>query len=252
MSESESGKSPNGVSQTLVFATFFNGRENRHYSWQNVLQKLSQNVRSINDPCFWICDMRIGYARVSTDDQTLDLQRDALKRAKCRQIYEEHASGKTTIRPELEACLKSLRKGDTLVVWRLDRLGRSLGDLIQLTTDLRFRCVDLESLTEKIETGSPAGKLVFHVFSALAEFERNLIRERTLAGLRAARARGRNGGRPRKLKTKDIQVIKALMNAGELPVQDIADRFGVARSTLYRNAARPESPKTHAIQTAPS
>jgi DNA invertase Pin-like site-specific DNA recombinase len=101
--------------------------------------------------------MRIGYARVSTDDQTLDLQRDALKRAKCRQIYEEHASGKTAMRPELEACLKSLRKGDTLVVWRLDRLGRSLGDLIQLTTELRSRGVDFESLTEKIETGSSTG-----------------------------------------------------------------------------------------------
>ena len=184
--------------------------------------------------------MRIGYARVSTDDQTLDLQRDALKRAKCRRIYEEHASGKTTIRPELDACLKSLRKGDALVVWRLDRLGRSLGDLIHLTTVLRSSGVDFESLTEKIETGSSTGKLIFHVFASLAEFERNLIRERTLAGLRAARARGRNGGRPRKLKTKDIQVIKALMNAGELPVKDIADRFGVARSTLYRNAAGPE------------
>ena len=99
--------------------------------------------------------------------------------------------------------------------------------------------MDFESLTEKIETGSSAGKLIFHVFSALAEFERNLIRERTLAGLKAARARGRNGGRPKKLKSKDIQVIKALMHAGELPVQDIAERFGVARSTLYRNAARP-------------
>jgi DNA invertase Pin-like site-specific DNA recombinase len=167
--------------------------------------------------------MRIGYARVSTDDQTLDLQRDALKRAKCRQIYEEHASGKTALRPELEACLKSLRKGDTLVVWRLDRLGRSLGDLIHLTTDLRSRGVNLESLTEKIETGSSAGKLIFQVFASLAEFERNLIRERTLAGLKAARARGRNGGRPRKLRTKDIQVIKALMHAGELPT-DLASR----------------------------
>jgi DNA invertase Pin-like site-specific DNA recombinase len=204
---------------------------------------------------FLDCDMRIGYARVSTDDQTLDLQRDALKRAKCRQIYEEHASGKTAVRPELAACLKSLRKGDTLVVWRLDRLGRSLGDLIHLTTELRSRGVDLESLTEKIETGSPTGKLVFHVFAALAEFERNLIRERTLAGLKAARARGRNGGRPRKLRAKDIQVIKALMGAGELQVQDIADRFGVLRSTLYRNAARSESPKTlktRAIQTVPA
>src|SRR5690348_7972823 len=106
-----------------------------------------------------------------------------------------------------------------------------------------------------MDTTTSGGKLIFHVFGSLAEFERNLIRERTLAGLRAARARGRNGGRPRKLKTKDIQVIKALMHAGELPVQDIADRFGVARSTLYRNAARQESPKvlkTHAIQTAPA
>jgi DNA invertase Pin-like site-specific DNA recombinase len=140
-------------------------------------------------------------------------------------------------------------------VWRLDRLGRSLGDLINLTTELRSRGVDFESLTEKIETGSSTGKLIFHVFASLAEFERNLIRERTMAGLRAARARGRNGGRPRKLKTKDIQAIKALMHAGELPVQDIADRFGVSRATLYRNAAGPESPKalkTHVIQTAPA
>jgi DNA invertase Pin-like site-specific DNA recombinase len=135
--------------------------------------------------------MRIGYARVSTDDQTLDLQRDALERAKCRKIYEEHASGKNTTRPELEACLRSLRAGDTLAVWRLDRLGRSLGNLIQLTNELQSRHIDLESLTEKLDTGSSTGKLVFHVFAALAEFERNLIRERTLAGLKAARARGR-------------------------------------------------------------
>src|SRR5208282_1320548 len=178
--------------------------------------------------------MRIGYARVSTDDQTLDLQRDALKRAKCRQIYEEHASGKTAMRPELEACLKSLRKGDTLVVWRLDRLGRSLGDLIQLTTELRSRGVDFESLTEKIETGSPTGKLVFHVFAALAEFEHNLIRERTVAGLKAARARGRKGGHPAKLSAKEIKTIRALLKTADIPVAEIAARFGVARSTLYR------------------
>jgi len=131
---------------------------------------------------------------------------------------------------------------------RLDRLGRSLSDLIHLTTDLRCRGVDLESLTEKIETGSSAGKLIFHVFASLAEFERNLIRERTLAGLKAARARGRNGGRPRKLKAKDIQAIKALLNARELPVQDIAERFGVSRSTLYRNTAAPELPKVTQIR----
>ena len=124
--------------------------------------------------------MRVGYARVSTEDQTLDLQRDALRRAKCRQIYEEHAGGKTALRPQLEACLKALRKGDTLVVWRLDRLGRSLGDLIELTTDLRSRGIDLESLSEKIETGSPAGKLVFHVFAALADHaERAIMQSRT-------------------------------------------------------------------------
>ncbi len=179
--------------------------------------------------------MRIGYARVSTDDQTLDLQRDALKRAKCRHTYEEQASGKNTARPELEACLKALRKGDTLVVWRLDRLGRSLRDLIQLTQDLQGRGIGLESLTEKIDTVSTTGKLVFHVFAALAEFERNLIRERTLAGLKAARARGRNGGRPKKLSAKELKTIRTLLRSNEVPVRDIAAQFKVNRSTLYRN-----------------
>ena len=181
--------------------------------------------------------MRIGYARVSTDDQTLDLQRDALKRAKCRHTYEEHASAKNTARPELDGCLKALRKGDTLVVWRLDRLGRSLRDLIQLTQDLQGRGIGLESLTEKIDTFSTTGKLVFHVFAALAEFERNLIRERTLAGLKAARARGRNGGRPKKLSPKELKTIRKLLRSNEVPVQDIAAQFKVNRSTLYRNVA---------------
>jgi DNA invertase Pin-like site-specific DNA recombinase len=179
--------------------------------------------------------MRIGYARVSTDDQTLDLQRDALKRAKCRQIYEEHASGKNTTRPELDACLRSLRERDTLVVWRLDRLGRSLADLIHLVNELQSRTIELESLTEKIETSSPTGKLVFHVFGALAEFERNLIRERTVAGLKAARARGRKGGRPRKLSSRERKTITALLKTAEVSVREIAKRYGVSRSTLYRN-----------------
>ncbi len=109
--------------------------------------------------------MRIGYARVSTEDQTLDLQRDALKRAKCREVYEEKASGKNSSRPELDGCLKSLRGGDTLVVWRLDRLGRNLADLVKLIGDLEQRKINLESLTEKIETSSPTGRLVFHVFA---------------------------------------------------------------------------------------
>ncbi len=179
--------------------------------------------------------MRIGYARVSTEDQTLDLQRDALKKAKCRQIYEEHASGKNTARPELEACLKSLREGDTLIVWRLDRLGRSLADLIRLTQELQARSIAFASLTERIDTRSPTGQLVFHMFGALAEFERNLIRERTLAGLKAARARGRKGGRPRKLSPKDLKTVRALLKSGEIPVGTIAEQFRIARSTVYRN-----------------
>ena len=131
--------------------------------------------------------------------------------------------------------MKALRKGDTLVVWRLDRLGRSLRDLIQLTQDLQGRGVGLESLTERIDTVSTTGKLVFHVFAALAEFERNLIRERTFAGLKAARARGRNGGRPKKLNPKELKTIRTLLRSNEVPVQDIAAQFKVNRSTLYRN-----------------
>ncbi len=183
--------------------------------------------------------MRIGYARVSTEDQTLDLQRDALKRAKCREIYEEQATGKNTGRPQLDACLKSLREGDTLAVWRLDRLGRNLTDLVRLISELEDRKINFESLTEKIETGSPAGRLVFHVFAALAEFERNLIRERTVAGLKAARARGRKGGRPAKLSPKEIKTIRALLKTADIPVAEIAQRFGIARSTLYRTVRKP-------------
>jgi DNA invertase Pin-like site-specific DNA recombinase len=182
--------------------------------------------------------MRIGYARVSTEDQTIDLQRDALKCARCRELYEDHATGKNTVRPQLEACLKSLREGDALVVWRLDRLGRNLSDLVQLVAELERRNVNFESLTEKIETRSPAGKLVFHVFAALAEFERNLIRERTVAGLKAARARGRKGGRSAKLSAKDIKTIRALLRTADIPVGEIAARFGIARSTLYRSVLK--------------
>ena len=121
------------------------------------------------------------------------------------------------------------------MLWRLDRLGRSLGDLIQLTNELKSRYVEFESLTEKVETGSPTGKLVFHVFAALAEFERNLISERTMAGLKAARARGRKGSRPKKLQSKDMKTIKALLKTDEVSVREVAVRFGVSRSTLYRN-----------------
>ena len=187
-------------------------------------------------------NQRIGYARVSTDDQHLDLQRDALQQAGCSVIYEDAASGKSAARPELEQCRKALRAGDTLVVWRLDRLGRSLHDLVQIVAELEQRGVHFESLTEKIETGSAAGKLVFHVFAALAEFERNLIRERTRAGLVAARARGRAGGRKPKLTEAQIKEINEMVDAQKLPIGRIAELYGVSRTTIYKVApiGRPE------------
>ena len=177
---------------------------------------------------------RIGYARVSTDDQNLDLQRDALTRSGCLTIYEETASGKSSSRIELEQCRKALRSGDTLVVWRMDRLGRSLSDLVKIIGDLERDGITFESLGEKIDTGSASGKLQFHVFAALAEFERNLIRERTMAGLSAARARGRVGGRKPKLSEKQIREIKALLSDPAARVKDIAERYGVSRATLYK------------------
>ncbi len=181
--------------------------------------------------------MKIGYARVSTDDQTLDLQLDALAQAGCERVYQEHASGKNAGRQELEACLKALRTGDCLVVWRLDRLGRNLGDLVGIVNGLEAQSMGFESLMESIETTSPSGKLVFHLFAALAEFERNVTRERTLAGLRSARARGRTGGRPKKLPRKeDLDMLRALVREGNTPVKDIAARFGISRATVYRLA----------------
>ena len=185
---------------------------------------------------------RIGYARVSTDDQNLDLQLDALHRAGIADscLYSDTASGKDAERKELAACLKALREGDTLVVWRLDRLGRSLPDLVRIIGELEKKGVGFESLTEKIETSSAAGKLVFHVFAALAEFERNLIRERTRAGLVAARARGRSGGRRPKLTPQQIKEIKRLMTDPTIPVSQIAERYNVSRTTIYKVAPRRE------------
>lgn len=180
-------------------------------------------------------NQRIGYARVSTDDQHLDLQRDALRQTGCRVIYEEAASGKNAARPELEQCRKALRAGDTLVVWRLDRLGRSLTDLVQLVAELDQKGIGFESITERIETSSAAGKLVFHVFAALAEFERGLIRERTHAGLAAARSRGRAGGRKPKLDDQQVREIKALLRDPNIQVADVARRYGISRTTLYKH-----------------
>ena len=184
---------------------------------------------------------RIGYARVSTDDQNLDLQRDALALAGCSVVYEETISGKSADRPELEHCLKALRSGDTLVVWRLDRLGRSLPDLVGIVSSLEREGVAFESITERIETTSAAGKLIFHVFAALAEFERNLIRERTRAGLAAARARGRKGGRKPALDDRQVREIRALLRDPEIQVTDVARRYGVSRTTLYRYVGSPKS-----------
>lgn len=180
----------------------------------------------------------IGYARVSTDDQNLDLQRDALQKAGCQVIYEETASGKNATREELAQCRKALRSGDTLVVWRLDRLGRSLPDLVSIIGELEVEEIGFQSITENIETGSAAGKLIFHVFAALAEFERNLIRERTKAGLAAARARGRKGGRKPALTDRAVNEIKQLLKNPNIEVTEVAKRYGVSRATIYKYLKR--------------
>lgn len=180
--------------------------------------------------------VRIGYARVSTVDQNLAAQRDALAGAGCAVLYCDAASGMNAKdRPELAQALKAARAGDTLVVHRLDRLGRSLSDLVSIVTELERRGIGFESLSERIETTSAAGKLQFHVFAAMAEFERGLIRERTKAGLAAARARGRVGGRPAKLTARDVRRIRLLLADPETTVTALARDYGVSRTTLYRH-----------------
>ena len=178
--------------------------------------------------------MRIGYARVSTGEQKLDLQLDDLDEAGCEKVYQEQVSGAATERPELERCLEELRKRDTLVVWRLDRFGRSLKDLVSKMEALEERGVDFMSLTEGINTTTAQGKLTFHIFGALAEFERELARERTMAGLRAARERGRVGGRPRALDEEDIPQVQALMQDDGVSTANICERFDISKATLYR------------------
>lgn len=179
--------------------------------------------------------MDIGYARVSTGEQTLDLQHDALTNAGCGTIYQETASGAKADRPVLDEVLSYLRVGDTLVVWRLDRLGRSLEHLIDIVAALAERGIGFKSLTEQIDTTTPGGKLIFHVFGALAEFERDLIRERTQAGLAAARSRGRVGGRPRKLTDpKQLELARTLYEGGQTDMETICRTLGISRATLYR------------------
>jgi DNA invertase Pin-like site-specific DNA recombinase len=177
--------------------------------------------------------MLIGYARVSTHEQTLNLQRDALTKAGCTKIFTDTASGAKSERKGLEEALNYVRKGDTLVVWRLDRLGRSLPHLITTMTDLEERRIGFKSLTENIDTTTSGGKLIFHIFGALAEFERNLIRERTQAGLTAARARGRKGGRPKVLTGRQLIVAQDLYDKRH-PILEICRTLKVSKATFYR------------------
>jgi DNA invertase Pin-like site-specific DNA recombinase len=178
--------------------------------------------------------MLIGYARVSTVDQNLALQRDALTEAGCEKIFTEQMSGAVTDRPALHNALEFARSGDTLIVWKLDRLARSMKQLIETIENLRVRGIGFRSLTEALDTTTAQGRLVFHMFGALAEFERSLIRERTQAGLAAARRAGRTGGRPPKLTEDDLQAARALLANPDIGVTQIAHRLGVSPATLYR------------------
>jgi len=179
----------------------------------------------------------IGYARVSTDDQDTTLQVDALKSAGCLKVFTDKASGSLANRPQLDRMLDQLRKGDVVVVWRLDRLGRSLKNLIALVEDLADRGVGFRSLSESIDTTTANGKLFFSIMGALAEFERDLIRERTMAGLAAARARGRVGGRPPVMTPDKIKIARQMYDSREHTVEGIAKTLGVSRKTVYRHLA---------------
>jgi DNA invertase Pin-like site-specific DNA recombinase len=177
--------------------------------------------------------MYIGYARVSTNEQNLDSQKDALSKAGCETIFTDQVSGTKARRPGLEQAFSHLRTGDTLVVWRLDRLGRSLRHLIDTVTELQGKGIEFKSLTESIDTTTSSGKLVFHIFGALAEFEREIIKERTLAGLQAARARGRRGGPKRKLTAEQVQMAQTLYST-QMPVNEICQALSISRATFYR------------------
>lgn len=181
----------------------------------------------------------IGYARVSTADQDAALQLDALRKTGCEKVFVETASGARVDRPKLEEALSYLRSGDVLVTWRLDRLGRSLKHLIEVVADLETRGVGFRSLTESIDTTTPAGTFIFHLFASLAEFERALIKERTKAGLAAARTRGRMGGRKPSLSPKKIDLARKMYESKDSTVAEIASVLGVSRATIYRHLAPP-------------
>ena len=182
--------------------------------------------------------MKIGYARVSTADQSLDLQTDALKAAGCKKIFSDRGvSGTKAERPGLDKALAQIRKKDTLVIWKLDRLGRSLSDLLSIVEYLRERGANFLSIQDGFDTSTASGKMVFSVIGAMAEYEHNLIRERTMAGLAAARSRGRMGGRPKSLDESQVKVAIALAEAGKLTINEICAQVGCSRSTYYRQIA---------------
>jgi DNA invertase Pin-like site-specific DNA recombinase len=179
--------------------------------------------------------VRIGYARVSTLDQSPNLQLDALKAAGCEKIFNETASGAQRDRPELAAALHYAREGDSICVWRLDRLGRSLKQLIETVEGLEAKGIGLRSLNESIDTTTPGGRLIFHVFGALAQFERELIKERTAAGLASARAQGKVGGRPSSMTEKDVAAARAMLTNSAITMTEVAKRLNVSVATLYRH-----------------
>lgn len=178
--------------------------------------------------------MLIGYARVSTHDQTLDLQKDALNKIGCDKIFTDVISGAKSERKGLTEALEYVREGDTLVVWRLDRLGRSLKHLIEIITALNEKSIGFKSITENIDTTTSGGKLIFHIFGSLAEFERDIIKERTKAGLDSARARGRLGGRPKALDEKKAAMARALYADKHNTIKDILSTLKISRATFYR------------------
>jgi DNA invertase Pin-like site-specific DNA recombinase len=181
--------------------------------------------------------MKIGYARVSTKDQSLNLQKDALEKAGCKKIYSEQISGTKTERAKLDEMIKHLRQGDVIVVWKLDRLGRSLRDLVNLISKFQDLGVGFKSLHDNIDTTTPTGKLTFHLFAALAEFERDIISDRTKAGLASARARGRKGGRPKGLSKKaqdKARLAESLYNEKDNSIGEICEYLSISKPTLYR------------------
>jgi DNA invertase Pin-like site-specific DNA recombinase len=194
--------------------------------------------------------MLIGYVRVSKFEQNLDLQTDALERVGCEKFFTDKVTGARDDRPGLEEVLAHLRRGDTLVVWKLDRLGRSLRHLIDTVGKLEERKVGLKSLQDNIDTTTPGGKLMFHLFGALAEFERDLIRERTQAGLNAARARGRKGGRPWKLDRKKRAQARTLHRDKNNTIDEICKTLHIGRTTLYRYLAEEQLAKEQLPATA--